>query len=141
MGDLSRRTFLQIASVLAVGCGSDDETPPDVPNGDRTGPPATDGTPPGGSGDPPTGPAPVPPPTTVPGRDLDAITVSAQDFPYGVMAGDATPDRVVLWTRYTGTGALHVQIEAEGGPKGEAVISRPVADTERGDAGFVHVDA
>jgi alkaline phosphatase D len=77
----------------------------------------------------------------VPGVDLDAIPLQAKEFPYGVMGGDATADRAMLWTRFVGTGALFVQIEAENAPKGVAVISRAVTAAELGDGGFVHVDA
>lgn len=76
----------------------------------------------------------------MPGVDLDAIPLRAKEFPYGVMAEDATPTKAMLWTQFIGTaGDLFVQIEEVGAPKGIAVISRAVTATERGDGGFVHV--
>lgn len=145
MSDLSRRTFLQIAAALAAaacGDGSEGEPPPRLGGG-----PSEDG----GAGESP--PAPVggddagvtsdggPIDRSVPGIDLDGLAVREDEFPYGVMAGDATPDSAMLWTRFTGKGALSVQIELETGAAGRAVISREVAPAERGDGGFVHVDA
>lgn len=145
MADLSRRTFLQIAAALAAAaCGATPETDAEAEAAaDGGGGPALADA--GGSGEPvlPDGGGPAPGPTTVQGVDLDALPLRAKDFPYGVMAGDATPTAAMLWTRYVGAGAgtLFVQIEEEGAPKGEAVISRAVTAKERGDGGFVHVDA
>jgi len=140
MGDLTRRTFLQISAALAVAACGDEAAQEATTEGDAgVEPPAR-----GDAGVPPT-PAtdagPPDPPTTVPGIDLDALPARAKDFPYGVMAGDATPSRVMLWTKFVGKGALFVQLEEEGGEKGRAVVSRAVSATEAGDAGFVHVDA
>lgn len=143
MSNFSRRTFLQITAALAtVACG--DTVEPEA-RGDLEspeGPARADGSIPGQ--DAGIDGAPPAAPTTVPGVDLDALPLRAKDFPYGVMAGDATSTRAIVWTRFIGAaaaGALFVQLEAEGAPKGTAVISRAVATPERGDGGFVHVDA
>lgn len=145
MADLTRRNFLQIAAALAtVACGdaADTEATDDVDGSIPPDPARADGG--ASTVDAAAADGSVEPlPTTVPGIDLDALPLRAKDFPYGVMAGDATPTNVMLWTRFVGTGAgaLFVQIEAEGGPKGQAVLSRAVSQAERGDGGFVHVDA
>lgn len=145
MSDLSRRTFLQIAGALAAAaCGGQDGADgPDPLRGDDPGDGAAPASPPDAnpSGD---GGATVdggPPDRSVPGIDLDALPVREAEFPYGVMAGDATADSAMLWTRYSGAGGLLVQIELEEGAGGRAVLSREVAAAERGDGGFVHVDA
>jgi phosphodiesterase/alkaline phosphatase D-like protein len=147
MADISRRTFLQVAAAIAAAaCGG---TMENEANGDADGEAPLDPTRTGDAGalhDGATGPdgepPPEPPPTPVPGVDLDAIPLRAKDFPYGVMAGDATPTKAMLWTQFIGTaGDLFVQIEEVGGPKGIAVISRAVTASERADGGFVHIDA
>lgn len=142
MPDLFRRTFLQWAALVAAACGGNTE-------GDEATPPPTDPTRPGAPGED-GGPSPdagpiedggPKPPVTVPGEDLDMIPGRAASFPYGVMAGDATSTNAMLWTQLVGAGTLHVQIEAEDTVKGQAVVSRAVDAKEKGDGGFVHVDA
>jgi alkaline phosphatase D len=142
MADISRRTFLQIAAALAAAaCGGSIDTNETTADAGPVEP-----VPPSDAGAAPDVADDVvrpEPPTTVPGVDLDAVPLRAKDFPYGVMAGDATPTSAILWTQFVGVGAgaLFVQIEAEGAPKGQAVISRAVTVTERGDGGFVHIEA
>ena len=78
--------------------------------------------------------------TAVPGIALEGLPVQGGSFPYGVMGGDATDTRVMLWTKYTGGGTLGVQIEPATGAGGMAVASRALTSAEQGDAGFMHVD-
>jgi alkaline phosphatase D len=149
MADFSRRNFLQIAAALAaVACGDDiaaetnaDSDPTAVPPRGETGLPVAPGDDAGV--DAADGAMPPAKPTTVPGVDLEAIPLRVAEFPYGVMAGDATATSAMFWTRFVGAAAasLFVQIEAEGAPKGVAVVSRAVLASELGDAGFVHIDA
>jgi alkaline phosphatase D len=142
MADLSRRTFLQIAAALAAAACSAQDDDATVADQAPVGDPQPEGGPVTSDGGPaPDGAPPTPAPTTVPGVDLDAIALDAKSYPYGVMAGDATADRAMLWTRFTGTGSIFVQIEAEDAPKGVAVLSRAVTAAELGDGGFAHVDA
>lgn len=133
---LSRRDFLRIASasVAASACSGI------VSSSDSGGEPGTDGGPAsggGGGGDGGDGggaradAGAVTPPMT---RDLDAIPVSSS-FPLGVMAGDATGDRAILWTRYDGAASLAAYVQEVGG---DAVHEAEVT-IEPG--GFVHVDA
>jgi len=155
---ISRRRFLQITGALAtVACGDPAVDGDDLDKGAKRGDPGAapgraDGAASAAGGDPGAGiadvvdgagaPAPGAQVRLVKGVDLDAIPLRARDFPYGVMGGDATSSAAMLWTRYIGTaGTLHVQIEPIGAPKGDAAISRPVAAAERGEGGFVHVDA
>jgi alkaline phosphatase D len=72
----------------------------------------------------------APPPMT---RDLGAIPASTR-FGLGVMAGDATSDRALLWTKYTGTAMLAIYVQRMGGPAAAEVMVTP----EPG--GFVHID-
>jgi alkaline phosphatase D len=142
MADLSRRNFLHITAALGVvACGDQAEGDPTEADASPVGPPGSvDGGVPGV--DPVDGAAPpAPTPTVVAGIDLDALALRATEFPYGVMAGDATATNAMLWTRFLGMGSLFVQIEKEGAPKGVAVISRAVLPAEMADGGFVHVDA
>lgn len=144
MTDLSRRALLQLAAALGVAACADELADPerDAPGTPVDDPPAGDAG--GGAradAQPPAPDAGPPPPTTVPGIDLDALPTRSAEFPFGVMAGDATPSNVMLWTRYTGAGTLAVQLEREGAPKGEATVSRVLRAEERGDGGFAHVDA
>ena len=130
MAKTTRRSFLQISAALAASACSDPLSSPDVE--------------PGGEAPPAPGLDPRPEvdlqrAAAVPGINLDSVPVRAADFPYGVMAGDATDDRAMLWTKYSGSGTLGVQLEAEGGG-GMAVASRALTTTEQGDAGFMHVD-
>jgi alkaline phosphatase D len=134
MAKLSRRTFLQLSAALAAGACTDDPTAPEADDFEPSGEPADEPAERAGEG------APGPAPAAVPGVDLDALPVRAGDFPYGVMAGDATATSVILWTKFIGDGTLAVQIEEERGPRGMAVASRPLTGAERGDAGFMHVD-
>lgn len=128
MARLDRRTFLQLSAALAAGaCSAEAADPAALGIGDPS-PPEEDLLP------------EAPEAAAVPGVDLDALPLRAADFPYGVMAGDATASRVMLWTRYTGDGTLAVQIEEERGAGGMAVASRPLTAAERGDGGFMHVD-
>lgn len=76
----------------------------------------------------------------VPGIDLDALPLRSASFPFGVMGGDATSTRAMLWTKYVGSDTLGVQIEAASGAAGMAVVSRALKSGELGDGGFVHVD-
>lgn len=137
--DLTRRRFLEIAGALGVAaCGDADPTSEADPGGDLAG---KDVAPPEPSSPGPDGS--TPPPQKIAGIDLDAVPLAATDFPYAVMAGDATPTRAMLWTRHTGKDALHVQVEevSASGAKGDVVVSRDVATGEKSGAGFVHVDA
>ena len=142
MADFSRRNFLHITAALAaVACGEQAEGDATEADAAPVGPARAED---GGSldVDAPDGATPTQPaPTVVPGIDLDALTLRATEFPYGVMAGDATPTNAMLWTRFLGMSSLFVQIEKEGAPKGEAVLSRAVLAAERADGGFVHIDA
>jgi alkaline phosphatase D len=116
MAKTTRRSFLQISAALAAGACGDPLGVQDLDDDDGL------------------------QIATVPGINLDALPVRAGSFPYGVMGGDATDTRVMLWTKYTGSGTLGVQIEAASGASGMAVASRALTSAERGDAGFVHVD-
>ncbi|HEU5061439.1 MAG TPA: alkaline phosphatase D family protein [Kofleriaceae bacterium] len=122
----SRRDFLRIASasvaagacsgIVSSGDGGDDGGGEAVPDGGRAA---------GGDG------GPAAPPMT---RDLDAIPESRQ-FPLGVMAGDATSESAVLWTRYDGAATLAAYVQEV---DGEAVLE---ADVTVAPGGFVHLDA
>lgn len=141
----SRRLFLlQLAGALAAGaCGGNDDADgalPDPGKGSRTDADAGHEGDGGQDADGVDAQDAAPVDTSVPGVDLDAIPYQGADFPYRVMAGDATATNAMVWTRYTGTGTLHVQLELEKGANGRAVISREVAASEIGDGGFVHVD-
>ncbi|CAN5709973.1 hypothetical protein BH09MYX1_BH09MYX1_02160 [soil metagenome] len=132
----SRREFLKLAAALGVtACGPtvDGEAPP---------PPSPDG---GIDASPDVTAADAAPDahvdTTVPGVDLDGIALAAPDYPLGVMAGDATSSRAMLWTKYDSAGELWFQIEAEKSPNGRAFVSRKVTATELAATGCVHVDA
>lgn len=122
---LSRRDFLRIAttSIAAGACSG-------VVSSGADGPDGSDG------GDHPLsdGGAPIdaagPPPMT---RDLTSIDESGE-FPLGVMAGDATGERAVLWTRYGGSAPLALYVQEAGG---EAVHEAAVTVTP---GGFAHVD-
>ncbi len=141
MSPRSRREFLRLAAALGVAaCGPtvDDGATPDAGSlPDGAAPP--DGSPVDAS--PPDASADAKGDPTVPGVDLDAAPLVAADFDLGVMAGDATADRAVLWTKYDGSGELWVQIEAEKGANGRAFVSRKVAAAELSAEGFAHVDA
>lgn len=141
--DLTRRSFLQIASALGVAaCGDADPAAAETPNGS---PPSADGGQPidpsvdGGTSPGDAGSNPPP----LPGVDLDAVPYDRTEFPYGVMAGDALPTQAMLWTRYPGTGRLMIQVEevAPAGTKGKVVVSRAIDPKEKSTASFVHVDA
>jgi phosphodiesterase/alkaline phosphatase D-like protein len=122
MAKTTRRSFLQISGALALGaCGDPSAAadPDDTASELAFEEPAL---------------------AAVPGLALDGLPVRAGSFPYGVMAGDATDTRVMLWTKYTGGGTLGVQIEAASGAGGMAVASRALTSAEQGDAGFMHVD-
>lgn len=127
MAKTTRRSFLQISAALAVGACSD-------PFGG--GPDSEEG----GSGLVPREDGEGLRASALPGIELDSLPVRAGEFPYGVMAGDATDTRAMLWTKYSGSGTLGVQIEAEHGTDGMAVASRALTAAEQGDGGFAHVD-
>jgi hypothetical protein len=101
---LNRRDFLRIATTsLAAGACSGvvvGSRPDGGAGGDH---PLSDG---GAPAD-----AAGPPPMT---RDLASIGESGE-FPLGVMAGDATAERAVLWTRYDGGAPLALYVQEAGG--------------------------
>lgn len=122
MAKTTRRSFLRISAALAASACTNPSDGPEL-DGDST----------GLAGDAARSPA-------VPGIDLSALPLRGGDFPYGVMAGDATDTRAMLWTKYEGRGALGVQIEAERGAGGVAAASRALTSAELSDDGFAHVD-
>jgi len=129
---LSRRDFLRLASAsLAAGACSGVVSSGEGGEPDGTG--ALDGSPggPGDGGSRIDGGEVVRPPVT---RDLGAIPES-QSFPLGVMSGDATSDRAMLWTRYDGAAQLAAHVQEEGG---DAVFE---GSAEVKPGGFVHIDA
>lgn len=140
--DLTRRSFLQIAGALGVAACGEEEAPIAEPAGSAPSDDPGTSTAPADGGVAP-GDAGSNPPPPVPGVDLDAIPYQESAFPYGVMAGDAMPTQVMLWTRHPGTDRLFVQVEELGaaGAKGKVVVSRAIDPKERSSAGFVHVDA
>lgn len=122
MAKSTRRSFLQISGALALGACGDPASSADPD--DKTSELAGE----------------EPLLTAVPGIALEGLPVRGGSFPYGVMGGDATDTRVMLWTKYTGGGTLGVQIEPATGAGGMAVASRALTSAEQGDAGFMHVD-
>ncbi len=94
----------------------------------------------GGEGPEPT-PTPLPPAPTrsaepdpwEPPQGLDE-----ERFPSGVQSGDPTPDSVILWTKYAGTGALTLELVVADGDRGwTGLRTEPV---EPDDVGVVKVD-
>lgn len=117
---LTRRDFFRVASFgLAAACtgGGDPSSSPDEGPDAGVGDDGSDGAPPG---------------EPLVERDFTAIAAST-GFALGVMAGDATTDRAILWTRYAGGNRLlvHVQL-TDGTPAFETSVTP--------QEGFVHVD-
>jgi alkaline phosphatase D len=83
------------------------------------------------AGPPDTGPPPVEPPESTP----EAVLAT---FPLGVASGDATPERAIVWTRYTGSRPLSLVVwEMDGASYVRTVLDAAVTPA---DGGFVHVD-
>lgn len=140
MSSFTRRAFLKLAGAVGVvACGDTEEPIPAPAEGSEPSPsPSPSATADGG----PTplddgGGSSLPP--SLPGIDLDAVAQDKTAFPYGVMAGDATTNAAMLWTKVVSTSALFVQVEEVTTKK--VVVSRAVAAAEKSTAGFVHVDA
>ena len=133
----SRREFLKTAAIgaggLVVACGGDD-----VP-ALADGAPAADGSPSIDGGVAPADAAPPPdaePEPVVPPEQ----TPESGSFALGVSSGDATSERVILWTRYDGAAPLRlvvwemlVDLYARVAFEADGIV---VAD-----GGFVHIDA
>jgi len=113
---------------LVVGCGDDApfdvdaaDTPDANPNPDTALDPADAG---------PDAFAGVIPPEETP---------ASASFPLGVSSGDATTERVMLWTRYDGAASLRAVIwEMDGETYAERVFE---SDAMVAEGGYVHVDA
>ncbi len=67
-------------------------------------------------------------------REVAALVEQHADFPLGVMSGDATCDRAIVWTRYTGGGALVLWVKQR---HADACTQLDVAT---GPDGFTHLD-
>ncbi|MDB4927698.1 MAG: Phosphodiesterase/alkaline phosphatase [Myxococcaceae bacterium] len=80
----------------------------------------------------------VTPSSRPPIRDLGAIRANEAAFPLGVMAGDATHERAVLWTRYLGSARLVLHVLQMDGNRAVRVAFE--ADVTPAPGGFVHVD-
>jgi len=129
MTNVPRRGFLRLAAALAAAGCSDPHAP-----GGRIKLPRSRGAVPA-----PDGGAATEPPRV----ELDALPLEEDDFSLGIMSGDATPTQVVLWTRYTGSGSLGVQVESLAAKDGAApslLGSRRLLEGEITDGGFVHLD-
>jgi alkaline phosphatase D len=122
--DLSRRDFLRVTSAAMAASACSGAISGRDPESD------------GGPGEPGDGGASTPDAAIIPPepRDLHAMPTSAM-FGLGVMAGDATSDHSMLWTRYGGSEELRVYVqEIDGPPAWEAVV-------EVATGGFAHADA
>ncbi len=70
----------------------------------------------------------------VPRGEVSALLERHDDFPLGVMAGDATTDRAIVWTRYVGRGRLALAI------RDASAETTRVLDVPVGPDGFTAVD-
>ena len=90
-----------------------------------------------------TGPyqcGPATDPAAHPELAIGNVPLNAASFPQGVMAGDALPDRAVLWTRYGGMRSLFVYVMEL---RSDGVVARVAYEapvTPAGPLGIVHVD-
>jgi alkaline phosphatase D len=66
------------------------------------------------------------------GRAMQEPGPASPDFPQGVCAGDPDSRGALLWTRYTGTGALRLELWPRGDPATRLVF--PVTPTDEGIA-------
>ncbi|MBS1152591.1 MAG: Phosphodiesterase/alkaline phosphatase, partial [Myxococcaceae bacterium] len=74
----------------------------------------------------------------VPVENPETLTESAPLFGFGIAAGDALADRIILQTRYAGLEPLRLRVwRMEGGTYAEQVADAPVTPV---DGGFVHLD-
>ncbi len=112
----------------------DASTPPrDVPATDAR-PPTMDARPPTTDARPPAMDA------RPPDLELGSIPLSGSEFRRGVMAGDATASRAVVWTRYGGSRELVLRV-IETSADGRTIRGLAFEGVVRPDAeGFVHRD-
>lgn len=135
MRRLSRRLFLQASTaVLGAACaGEVSELDPQLPgNSSDTN---AEHIPPQINAEPPfEEPAPMVPADLT----LAELPENASAFPLGQMAGDATADAVILWTRYKGTQRLGLKVVELA--HGEAIRVAFDGEIQVGPDGFTHVE-
>jgi alkaline phosphatase D len=124
------------ASKVYDDAESEDDDRPGVVDAGAVPPPRVDA----GSPTPPRVDAggPVTPSVRPPIRNLGAMRQNDAAFPLGVMAGDATHERVVLWTKYLGSARLVLHVLQMSGS--HAVRVAYEADVTLEPGGFAHVD-